>query len=158
MKKTRLLKFFFFFIAASFLFTACDDEEPAPSPTLVGYWDLQTIEIRNGGDLNGLYNPLFLGLLTQKLEFFDNDEFVQIFNAANGLSGEAEGNYSTNTDNTELTLQFSSEDDVYVMDLQLNQMFLTLEDQSIEIEDPEDPDAPPQQFNLDIVYRYVKLF
>ena len=156
MKKVRLLKFLFLLLIFPMIFSSCNDEEE-PSPTLVGYWELRSIEIRNAGNLNGFYNPLLLDLINLEIEFFDNNEFTQTVHVVNGLSEGLEGNFETNGDNTELTLMFSAEDEVWEMDLQLNQMFLSRQE-TFNLDDDDDDETPPVQVNADLTYRYTKIF
>jgi len=154
MKKVRLLNFLFLWLIAGILFSGCSDEED-PVPTLVGYWELRTIEIRNAqGDDNGLLNPavffatfgsgeddeIEVPVISVQLELEDNNEFVEYFNYLNGLTNASEGDWELSDDQTTLTLEYPSDDVEYEVTFDFNEMILTEETNS----------------GATIIYRYTK--
>mgnify|MGYP001053223088 CR=1 FL=1 len=164
MKKLRLFKGCVLSLLLSVVFFACSDEEPVveepePVPTLIGYWELKNVEISNGGPgLNGYYNPFIFNLLSLEYQFFEGDEFVQYINVISGESGQIAGNYSINSDTTELELEFvSANDEEYELELDFNEMLLT-RPEAFDVDDDSNPDTPPVQVSADVTYRYIKLY
>ena len=153
----RILLFGILFLSVS-LFSSCEDEEAVPTPTLTGFWELRNFDVQNGGpQIDGLYNQLFLGLLGLELRFSENNSFSQFIHLTTGLSGELEGNYIVNDDNTELTLQFvQADNETYELELMLDEMYLT-RDETLNLSDPNNPDADPTIVNATITYYYTKV-
>lgn len=154
MKKVRLLKFLFLWLAAGILISGCSDDED-PIPTVVGYWELRTIEIRNSAN-SGLLNPtvffatfgsgedeIDVPVISVQLELLeDNNEFVEYFNYLNGLTDATDGNWELSDDQSTLTLEYPSSDSEYEITFDFNEMILTEEANN----------------GATIIYRYTKEF
>ncbi|MFW5761532.1 MAG: hypothetical protein ACOCXH_11180 [Cyclobacteriaceae bacterium] len=170
MKKVRLLKFLFLLVISGFVFSSCSDEEEVQSPTLTGFWELKTQEVRNANqEINGFYNStwglripslgdIIIPILSNQIEFFnENSEFVNTLNTFNGVSFIEIGTYELSEDNTKLTLSYNSSDVEYEFELELNQMFLTQEE-TFDYNDDNDENTPPVQVTGEITYRFVKIY
>lgn len=143
MKKVGLLKFLFIWLFAGVLISGCSDDED-PIPSLVGYWELRTIELSGTGANDGILNPAVffatfgsgedqveIPAISVQLEFFEDDnEFIEYTNYLNGLTIPTLGDWELSDDRENLTLSYPGEDVEFEITLDFNELILEEEGNS----------------------------